>query len=257
MIFSPDSLILQEVFSSVQGEGPLVGMRQIFLRLFGCHLDCGYCDTPETKLVSHPRGFMPPAFGIEEPPGSGDQRPGRNPISIETVRDMLFELDARYGPHHSVAVTGGEPLLQAEALAHLLPVLRVRLPVYLETAGDLWRQFGQVAEAVDWVAMDIKVQSATGDVDLAARHKRFLALADPQRTFAKCVVSAQTTIEEILSAARLTAEAGVPMILQPVTSSHEGEVPFPPQMLAWQTAVAKVNPNVRIIPQVHKQIGQR
>src|ERR1041385_8655413 len=40
---------LVEIFASVQGEGPWVGERQLFVRFLGCNLDCVYCDAPETK----------------------------------------------------------------------------------------------------------------------------------------------------------------------------------------------------------------
>ena len=44
----PEQGHLLEVFSSYQGEGPYAGVRQVFVRLSGCHLRCVYCDTPES-----------------------------------------------------------------------------------------------------------------------------------------------------------------------------------------------------------------
>ena len=37
------SIKLKELFASIQGEGPLVGYKQIFMRLCGCNLKCKYC----------------------------------------------------------------------------------------------------------------------------------------------------------------------------------------------------------------------
>ena len=38
-----------EIFSSIKGEGPYVGERQIFIRLKDCNLDCIYCDVDKAK----------------------------------------------------------------------------------------------------------------------------------------------------------------------------------------------------------------
>ncbi|HPX77174.1 MAG TPA: 7-carboxy-7-deazaguanine synthase QueE, partial [Methanobacterium sp.] len=39
---------ISEIFSSIQGEGKLVGRRQVFIRFSGCNLTCNYCDTPQS-----------------------------------------------------------------------------------------------------------------------------------------------------------------------------------------------------------------
>ena len=36
---------IKEIFESIQGEGPFVGVNQLFLRFCGCNLNCNYCDT--------------------------------------------------------------------------------------------------------------------------------------------------------------------------------------------------------------------
>ena len=36
---------VKEIFTSIQGEGPFVGYKQLFIRLCGCNLNCKYCDT--------------------------------------------------------------------------------------------------------------------------------------------------------------------------------------------------------------------
>ena len=40
---------ISEIFDSIQGEGPYVGCRQIFIRFCGCNILCDYCDTEFDK----------------------------------------------------------------------------------------------------------------------------------------------------------------------------------------------------------------
>ncbi|MDI6736859.1 MAG: 7-carboxy-7-deazaguanine synthase QueE [bacterium] len=100
---------LVEIFSSIQGEGMLVGFRQIFIRFAGCNLRCSYCDTPAAMTV--PETWLVPEFDLELP----------NPVELDQVREVVDRFDPRI--HHSVSLTGGEPLLQVEALEELLPSL--------------------------------------------------------------------------------------------------------------------------------------
>ena len=65
---------VSEIFSSVQGEGPHVGERHLFIRFCGCHRACQFCDTVVERTET---------VVIEKIAGSGqfDQLP--NPLSVE------------------------------------------------------------------------------------------------------------------------------------------------------------------------------
>ncbi len=241
-------LQLLEVFSSIQGEGLLVGCRQIFLRLATCNLACAYCDTP-FELTANCR--------VEDSPGSGNFRSIPNPVALDTMIGTLFRwCSDTPGAHHSFSLTGGEPLAQYEVLAEWLPALRRILPVYLETNGTLPEALAVLLDQLDWVAMDIKLASQTGAPTPWERHREFLRLARQRACFVKVVVGEETPQEEVMEAATLVAGAGsdIPLFLQPVTSA--GRVALGSrQLLDLQTCAARIHPAVRVVPQTHRFIG--
>lgn len=98
---------INEIFFSLQGESSRVGLPTVFVRLTGCPLRCGYCDT---------------AYAFHE----GKTR---------TIDDVLAEV-ATHGAHY-VCVTGGEPLAQKNCLTLLTRLCDAGYSVSLETSGAL------------------------------------------------------------------------------------------------------------------------
>jgi len=262
-----------EIFSGIQGEGIHVGRRQIFVRLAGCNLVCDYCDQPEARTApaqalierAAPSTMLRAALSkVERAAGRRDFISVRNPLGVETCARAILRLDRPRGLHHSVSLTGGEPLMQEDFLAALLPVLRrAGLRIFLETNGTRPAEFRALRHLVDIVSMDFKLRSATGRAMPAKAHAEFLRLAagGGREVCVKAVVSSRTTGREIARAARLIAavKRAVPLVIQPVTRLGE-KTPAPPdpaRLLELQTAAAKVLPDVRVIPQTHKIIGQR
>ncbi len=244
---------LVEMFASVQGEGPWVGERQLFVRFLGCNLDCLYCDAPETKTKQS-------QCRIEREPGSWQFEHVGNPFTIAGLMDAI----RAFGPprhYHSVAVTGGEPLLHHRFLKQWFPVLKHDgYAVYLETSGELHERFREVASWVDFCAMDIKLPSSTGERPMWAEHRAFLRACREfgMPTFAKAIVGRNSTDDEILESARIVMEewSDVPLVLQPITPFGEvREGPSIAQMLHFQHVAREVTPHVRVIPQTHKMLG--
>jgi len=239
-----------EIFSSIQGEGIYVGARQIFLRLAGCNLSCRYCDTPVDGT---------PYCSVETVPGSGVFRQFGNPLTPGDTMDIIRQLVPR--KHHSISLTGGEPLMSAFYLKELLPLVRTTgLPVYLETNGTLPDKLQEVIALVDIVSMDIKLPTATLCGDFGDRHREFLGVANQKAVFVKVVVTGRTTDNEIRQAAALIKDINpaIPLVLQPVTPVAGNTVVAPDakRVLDIQNLALDYLQHVRVIPQTHKYLGQ-
>ncbi len=100
-------LRVSEVFFSLQGEASRVGLPSVFIRLTGCPLRCGYCDTEY-------------AFQGGE---------------WLSVGDLLAR--TRGYPTRHVTVSGGEPLAQRGCLDLLVTLCDAGFDVSLETSGAL------------------------------------------------------------------------------------------------------------------------
>lgn len=101
------TLRISEVFFSLQGETSRIGLPTVFIRLTGCPLRCGYCDT---------------AYAFNG---------GEN----KSIAEILVQV-ADYGTRY-VTVTGGEPLAQKACLQLLVMLCDARYSVSLETSGAL------------------------------------------------------------------------------------------------------------------------
>lgn len=245
---SPIEASLIEVFSSIQGEGVLIGCRQIFVRFADCNLNCAYCDTPFQAK---------PVYAIEREPGCGQPIAQDNPADLRGLGRHFTEWERGHaGLHHSICLTGGEPLLHADALSLWLPELSSRYRIYLETNGTLPAEMEQLLPWVKWVSMDLKTQDTTGQPTRWDVHADFMQVARQQLCHVKLLIGAQTTRHGVRQAAAFMARnAGdIPLILQPcLTDGHlsiNGHL-----LLELQAAAAAVHPDTRLIPQVHHLLG--
>lgn len=241
---------LAEIFSAIQGEGPIVGYRQIFVRLAGCNLKCDYCDSPATQeRVS---------FCLAETgPGTRSFDKVLNPTAPERVTELVARLEPDW--HHSVSLTGGEPLLQADFVAALAQDFRrLGLAVYLETNGTLPGALAQVIDWIDLIGMDWKLPSVTGGPDQAARHRSFIELASRKAVFCKMVAGPRTTAAEVSEAAAVLAATapGIELVIQPLTPAPGEAMIEPFQLLDLQEAALRLLKGVRVIPQTHKFLSQ-
>ncbi len=102
-----NSLKITEIFYSLQGESNMVGLPTVFVRLTGCPLRCGYCDSEYAFY--------------------GGER-----LLLTEILNKVASYKPRY-----VCVTGGEPLAQRECLLLLTMLCDAGYTVSLETSGAL------------------------------------------------------------------------------------------------------------------------
>ena len=243
-------LKLLEVFSSVQGEGVLLGCRQIFVRLAGCNLRCRYCDTASSQ------GAANHCAKIEATPGRLDFRQAPPEVTVDFLAEEINKL--LHWPHHSVSLTGGEPLCQARALKLLAPLINA--PLYLETNGTLPEALEMIIDDLSYISMDFKLPSANARGENYWReHALFLekALRQKKKIFIKIVITGDTQLTEIEKAVEIIAslEKKTPLILQPATPLGSlRPVSFHLVSPFFEYALEKL-PEVRVIPQMHKFMG--
>ncbi|AUB57499.1 MAG: 7-carboxy-7-deazaguanine synthase QueE [Methanobacterium sp.] len=229
---------ISEIFSSIQGEGKLIGRRQVFVRFTGCNLNCNYCDTP-----------------LSRDPDYGDE------FEIDTLHQKIDELITP--DFHSVSFTGGEPLLHADFIKNFLE--KYPLPSMLETNGSLPGELVKLTELVDCVSMDVKLpehEAVSNWDDLLDQEIKSIKILIEKgiNSYCKLVVQPSTTTETVaFIASRIKDEIPdnhkISLVVQPAS---------PLDMWAGKThklleisEKAGEHLDVLTIPQVHKLLNLR
>jgi 7-carboxy-7-deazaguanine synthase len=241
---------IEEIFSSIQGEGPWIGQRHIFVRFIGCDMRCRYCDTPAAARgpnVQSEKGFCraqksPASFGHDRVP---------SPLSPRQLTELCSRLVIPGPARPIISLTGGEPLLHNDFLAAWLPEVRSRFQIYLETNGIRHQAMDGLRDMIDVVSMDFKLPSATGQRPFWDEHLRFLAAANRKNLFVKAVVTADTQLHDILTSAKIIAghDASLAFVLQPASGPL---APDTAKLMEFQNAALGIIGDVRVIPQAHK-----
>ncbi len=240
---------VSEVFCSFQGEGLFAGRRHVFLRLAGCNLRCGYCDTPD----SLERTSTCTVYDLD-----GGARSLANPLDADRVRSLLEPFLAAPGVH-ALAITGGEPLLQAGFLAEAFSGTRLPVAVLLETNGTYPDRLPSVLDFVEIVSMDLKLPSNSGEPELWRAHREFLAASRGKTLYVKVPVDETTLEPEVDKAARLVREEapGVAFFLQPILSPAARMCISPARLERFYDVASQHLADVRVLPQTHRFLGVR
>jgi len=101
-----DTLVIHEIYSSIQGESSFAGLRCTFVRTTGCNLRCAWCDTPQAFY-------------------------GGTRVRRDEVLRRALELGTPL-----VELTGGEPLLQPGVFPLMAELCDAGRTVLVETSGE-------------------------------------------------------------------------------------------------------------------------
>ena len=209
---------IKEIFTSIQGEGPYVGQKHIFVRFCRCNLNCKYCDTD---------------FDIKN--------------SKKYSQFALFDL-LKNNDTDTISFTGGEPLMELEFLEEFLKEYKNKLnkKIYLETNGVLYKNLEKIIDFIDIISMDIKLKSASG-MENFEENEKFLDIASKKEVFIKIVFDKNIKDEEIIKTTSIIKKYNSLIILQPkmpMDKDTDIEKIF--------NKFYKHYKNIRLIPQVHK-----
>jgi organic radical activating enzyme len=190
-----------EIFASLQGEGPSAGKPCTFVRLSRCNLACVWCDTAYTWHFA------------------GDNRPHRDGIGFDRAANQVLlgaeEVAQRIAAlgQPRLVITGGEPLLQASALARvaaLLPDIRIEI----ETNGTVAPSPSLHAQVAQY-NVSPKLAHSGNPASLALLPERLAGWAADPRAFFKFVIAEPSDIDEVLALAETHAIPRARIFLMP------------------------------------------
>ena len=184
LICATDDAGEPEIFASLQGEGPSAGTPTAFIRLSRCNLACQWCDTAYTWRFE------------------GDNRPHRDDTIYERKANQVAlspaDAAARIAAlgQNRLVITGGEPLLQAGALAEMVEHLP-DVTVEIETNGTA-KAPARLDIRIDQYNVSPKLAHSGNPEDLALIPERLDDYAADPRAFFKFVIASPEDVEEVI-----------------------------------------------------------
>ena len=190
-----------EIFASLQGEGPSAGKPCAFVRLSRCNLACVWCDTAYTWRFT------------------GDNRPHTDAIAFDRKANQVMLSEAQAAARIAalgqsrLVITGGEPLLQAPALARMIALLPPML-IEVETNGTVIP-----TPALDALAQQHNVSPKPrhrgNPAEITLNSDTLSAWASKPEACFKFVISAPEALAEVLALQKTHAIAPERIFLMP------------------------------------------
>ncbi|UPM44354.1 7-carboxy-7-deazaguanine synthase QueE [Halocatena salina] len=143
-----ETLPINELFYSLQGEGRLAGTPSVFVRTSGCNLRCWFCDSYHTSW---------------------------EPVHAQRSLDTIVSEIQSYSAADHVVLTGGEPLIHTESITLMERLEELGYHITVETNGTIYRE-----APIDLLSISPKLSSSTpvssrdpaGNGEWADRHEK-------------------------------------------------------------------------------------
>ncbi len=231
---------LFEIFTSVEGEGILYGTKTLFVRLAGCPFTCFYCDTKESLPLNSGTEYT-----IEE----------ANELIDTNLQDQTYKVN----------FTGGDPLIQHEAVAQLAKHIQNKnIPTYLESSCFDIDRFNHVLPFMDIVKIEFKTKDS--DFVDSEHYEKLIghtmkclesSVKSKKTTYIKIVVSSKTQLDEFKKLIdeifnNILKENINGFVIQPTYGISEPSLDL---LLNLYDVVFPYYIDVKVVPQLHKFIG--
>ena len=177
-----NTLSINEIYESIQGEGLLVGTPSVFIRFQGCNLRCPWCDQPSAL------SFREATYSQEE--------------VIERVKSS---------PFRHVVITGGEPFAHKGLFPLVKKLLEEGFSVQIETNGTRW------VEGIEEVAERLHITCSPKAVADFFVHPKILKFAKEL----KFVVDGALSLKILLKKEFLPFLESQRVVLQPESNRSE------------------------------------
>jgi 7-carboxy-7-deazaguanine synthase len=243
--FKNKKCYLSEVFASFQGEGLLLGKPMTFIRFAGCSLKCDWCDTKHSWKIND-------FFKCEVTAGSGRYSYLKNPVSLSTLSELVNSF-----PSSWVAITGGEPLEQADFLSEFLPIVNKRKKLLLETNGLMFEELKRVGGFFNIISADIKLPFNKGDNWIGTTKFLMEAKRLGVLTYVKILVDSMTTDDDLKMAVSCiwNANPKTPTIIQPINTEGVELKVCRTDVARWHDIARQRLEKIFVFPQLHKIWG--
>lgn len=231
---------LSEIFTSVEGEGILYGTKTLFVRLAGCPFTCFYCDTKESLPLDSGN-----EYGLDE----------ACKLIDSNLKNQTYKVN----------FTGGDPLIQHEAVAKLAEFIqKKKIPTYLESSCFDLDRFNHVLPFIDIVKIEFKTKDSEF-VD-SQHYERLIenamnclksSVSTNKTTYIKIVASSKTRSKEFSNLISqifncISANKIDGFIIQPTYGISEPPLTL---LLDLYDIVFPYYKEVKVVPQLHKFIG--